>query len=146
MQLNDHRIIGNLTKAPILKKTENGKSYCYLNLAADYGYGDKAKTIYYSATLWGKQAENAAKNLVKGQQVLVTAYVDSYIDKNKNLHYVFNAKDVSYGRKPQLSKEKDQTTEKSVPVVEESIEVPTPIEPPEEFFSDEPSEEPDMDI
>ena len=135
-------IKGNLTKAPILRETENGRHYAFLNLAVNNGYGKEAKPDYLSVAVWGKQAENCAKYLVKGQEVSVSGSVATAMGKDKQLHMRLNAQDVDFGRKPQISKEKEQVTEKT----EAAVEEPTPIEPPEEFFSEEPSEEPDMDI
>ena len=139
-------INGNLTKAPILRETEKGKHYTFLNLAVDNGYGKDAKPDFLSVAVWGKQAENCVKYLVKGQNVSVSGSVATALGKDKQLHLKLNAQDVTFGRKPQISKEKEQTTEKNEPDVEEVVEDPTPIEPPEEFFSEEPTEEPDMEI
>ena len=143
MNANNIFIInGNLTKAPILRQTENGKNYCYLNMAVDNGFGKDAKPDYITVTVWGKQAENAAQYLVKGQNISVCGSVSSYIDKNKKLHHKLNASDVQFGRKPQISKDKEQPIEndKKEETVEEPVSEPEPIEPPEEFFSEEPEE------
>lgn len=139
---------GNLTKAPILRETENGKHYAFLNLAVDNGYGKDAKPDYLSVAVWGKQAENCVKYLVKGQNVTVSGPIRTVMGKDKQLHYKLNAVDVAFGRKPQLAKEKEQAAEveKTDAVKDEPVEDPSPVELPEEYFSNEPSEEPDMDI
>ena len=139
---------GNLTKAPILRETENGKHYAFLNLAVDNGYGKDAKPDYLSVAVWGKQAENCVKYLVKGQNVTVSGPIRTVMGKDKQLHVKLNAVDVAFGRKPQLAKEKEQSSEveKTDAVKDEPVEDPSPVELPEEYFSNEPSEEPDMDI
>lgn len=149
MNANNIFIInGNLTKAPILRQTEKGKNYCYLNVAVDNGFGKDSKPDYITVTVWGKQAENAAQYLVKGQSVSVCGSVSSYIDKDKKLHHKLNASDVQFGRKPQISKDKEQPIEndKTEDVIEESATEPEPIEPPEEFFAEETDVDTGIDI
>ena len=141
-------INGYLTKEPVLRVTENGKNYAFLNLAVDYGYGKDAKPDYLSVAVWGKQAENCVKHLVKGQNVSVSGPIRTVMGKDKKLHVKLNAEAVQFGKKPQLSKDKNQATEvdKTEPV-EVPEEETDPIAPPEEFFASEPeTEEPDMDI
>lgn len=143
MNANNIFIIkGNLTKAPILRQTEKGKNYCYLNIAVDNGFDKDAKPDYITVTVWGKQAENAAQYLVKGQGVSVCGSVSSYINKERKLHHKLNASDVQFGRKPQISKDKEQpiNNDKVEAPVEEPIQEPDPIEPPESFFAEEPDE------
>ena len=134
-------IKGNLTKAPILRQSEKGKNYCYLNIAVDNGYGD-AKPDFLSVIASGKQAENAVKYLVKGQSVSVCGSVGSFMDKDRNIQIRLRASDVKYGRKPQLSKDKEQpiTNDKVETPIEEPVQEPEPIEPPEEFFAEDPDE------
>ena len=143
MNANNIFIInGNLTKAPILRQTEKGRNYCYLNIAVDNGYGKDEKPDYLSVIVWGKQAENAANYLVKGQNISACGSIGSYIDKNRNPQIRLNASDVKFGRKPQIAKDKEQpiNNDKVEATVEEPIQEPEPIEPPEEFFSEEPSD------
>ena len=134
---------GNLTKAPVLRETENGKHYAFLNLAVDSGYGKDAKPDYLSVAVWGKQAENCVKYLVKGQNVSVSGPIRTVMGKDRQLHVKLNAVEVNFGRKPQLAKDKELTAEVEKT---EPVEDPTPVELPEEYFTNEPTEEPDMDI
>lgn len=141
-------INGYLTKAPVLRDSENGKHYAFLNLAVDNGYGKDAKPDYLSVAVWGKQAENCVKYLVKGQNVSVSGPIRTVMGKDKQLHVKLNAEAIQFGKKPQLSKEKDQAAEveKIEPTSAEPVEDPSPIEPPEEFFAEEPTEDTDLDI
>ncbi len=137
MKANNIFIInGNLTKAPILRQTDNGKKYCYLNVAVDNGYGKDSKPDYITATVWGKQAENAAQYLVKGQNVSICGSISSYIDKEKKLHHTLNASDVQFGRKPHVAKDKEKSLESENNVDENTVVEPEPIELPEEFFAE----------
>ena len=75
---------GNLTKAPILRETENGKHYAFLNLAVDNGYGKDAKPDYLSVAVWGKQAENCERFLKKGRLVGVQGRLQTGSYTNKD--------------------------------------------------------------
>lgn len=145
MNANNIFIInGNLTKAPILRQSEKGKSFCYLNLAVDNGHGNDGKPDYITVTVWGKQAENASKYLIKGQNVSIAGSISSYIDKDRKLQISLIALDIEYGRKPAISKEKELPIEHEIQKesIEEAVLDPIPepdsIEQPEEYFYEEP--------
>lgn len=143
MNANNIFIInGNLTKAPILRQTEKGRSFCYLNIAVDNGHSNDSKPDYITVTVWGKQAENASKYLIKGQHVSVAGSISSYIDKERKLHINLSAQDVQFGRKPAITKDKEIPIEHEVQntSVEGTATEPDPIEPPEEYFSEEPED------
>ena len=147
MNMNANNIFiinGNLTKAPILRQSEKGKSFCYLNLAVDNGHGNDGKPDYITVTVWGKQAENASKYLIKGQHVSIAGSISSYIDKDRKLHIYLSAQDIEFGRKPSLAKDKELPIEHEIQTesheesVSEPIPEPDPIEPPEEYFAENP--------
>ena len=121
---------------------------CRFTIAVNDGYGDKQRTSFIPIVVFNKQAENCVKYLVKGQNVTVSGPIRTVMGKDKQLHVKLNAVDVAFGRKPQLAKEKEQSSEveKTDAVKDEPVEDPSPVELPEEYFSNEPSEEPDMDI
>jgi len=54
-----------------------------LNVATSVGFGDKQKTLWMNVTCFGKTAEFAAK-LKKGDQVLVSGYLEPNDWKDKN--------------------------------------------------------------
>ena len=76
MQINKVIFAGNLTKDPELKALPSGQNICNLSLAANEVYtskdGEKKEsTEYGNIVIFGKQAENTAKYLKKGDSALV---------------------------------------------------------------------------
>lgn len=66
---------GNLTKAPELRETPNGKSVATFSLAVKRDYSEE--TDFFNIVVWGKQAENCAKYLDKGSKVLVVGQLQN---------------------------------------------------------------------
>ena len=69
-------IVGNLGSDPELRYTQSGKPVANFSVATNRTYtnsnGEQVKeTIWFRVSVWGKQAENVAKYLHKGRQVLV---------------------------------------------------------------------------
>lgn len=69
-------IVGNLGQDPALRHTQGGDAVANFTLATNESWTDKAgqkqeKTEWHRVVVWGKQAENCAKHLAKGRQVLV---------------------------------------------------------------------------
>jgi single-strand DNA-binding protein len=61
-------IVGNLGRDPELRQDNNGNQWCSFNVAVNEGdYGTK----WFSVSVMGKTAENCAKYLSKGKQILV---------------------------------------------------------------------------
>lgn len=75
MYLNKAIIIGNLTRDPELKALPAGQNVASLSLATNEVYtkdGERKETTeYHNIVLFGKQAENTAKYLRKGDQAMV---------------------------------------------------------------------------
>jgi len=73
-------ILGTLGQNPVLKNTQNGKSFCRLSLATD-GYNpnteDKKKTSWHQVHVFGKTAENVARYMRKGKQVFVEGRMET---------------------------------------------------------------------
>lgn len=74
--LNKAMLIGNLGRDPELKYTQNGNSVCNFSIATSESWKDKdgnskESTEWHRIVVWGKQAENCAKYLVKGRTVYV---------------------------------------------------------------------------
>lgn len=55
-----------------IKYLPSGKTVAELALAYDVGFGDKKRTVWVTASLWGKQAESLTPFLTKGKQIVVT--------------------------------------------------------------------------
>lgn len=69
-------LIGNLTRDPDLRTTQNGTAICDLGLAVnrrwrDQSGRDQEETTFVDVAVWGRSAENCAQYLQKGAPVLV---------------------------------------------------------------------------
>lgn len=69
-------LIGNLTRDPDLRTTQNGTAICDLGLAVnrrwrDQSGRDQEETCFVDVAVWGRSAENCAQYLQKGAPVLV---------------------------------------------------------------------------
>lgn len=69
-------LIGNLTRDPDLRTTQNGTAICDLGLAInrrwrDQSGRDQEETTFVDVSVWGRSAENCAQYLQKGAPVLV---------------------------------------------------------------------------
>jgi len=53
-----------------LRKSDKGTSYAYVNAACSVWNGTENQTHWFSFQVVGKTAENAAKNLKKGSEVI----------------------------------------------------------------------------
>lgn len=71
-------IIGNITRDPELRYTDNNKAVLNLTVAVNHSKPDgnggftNLAPSFYDFTLWEKQAENAVESLVKGTRVAVS--------------------------------------------------------------------------
>jgi single-strand DNA-binding protein len=82
MYLNKAIIIGNLTRDPELTAIPSGQKVCKFSVATNRVWKDKngvrqELTNYHNIVVWGKQAENSAQYLKKGQQVLVEGRIET---------------------------------------------------------------------
>ena len=69
-------LIGNLTRDPDLRTTQNGTAICDLGLAVNRRWRDQfgrdqEETTFVDVAVWGRSAENCAQYLQKGAPVLV---------------------------------------------------------------------------
>jgi len=76
MYLNKAMIYGNLTRDPELKALPSGMNVCSFSLATNRIYNDRdgnrqEATDYHNIVVFGKQAENCAKYLNKGNGAYV---------------------------------------------------------------------------
>ncbi|MDE2116924.1 MAG: single-stranded DNA-binding protein [Patescibacteria group bacterium] len=89
MYLNKALIVGNLTRDPELRALPSGMNVASLSVATNRVWKDKngAKqegVDYHNIVVFGKQAENSAQYLKKGQQVMVEGRIQtrSWDDKS----------------------------------------------------------------
>jgi single-strand DNA-binding protein len=78
--MNKVMILGHLGDKPNLKHTDSGSAVANLSLATSRQWvndrGDKQEdTEWHRIVAWGKQGENCAKYLTKGDQILVEGYL-----------------------------------------------------------------------
>ena len=95
---------GNLARGP-QALTSSGKARTRLVIAVNYGFGDRQKVDYIDVTVFGTTAENAARFLSKGTEVLVEGHLSQNIyDPGNGEAKVYNLEvigdRVQFGRKP----------------------------------------------
>jgi single-strand DNA-binding protein len=76
MYLNKAMVYGNLTRDPELKALPSGMQVCSFSVATNRVYNDRdgkrqEATDYHNIVVFGKQGENCAKYLSKGNGVYV---------------------------------------------------------------------------
>jgi single-strand DNA-binding protein len=75
MNINRVVLTGNLTRDPELRATGGGTSVCDLGIAVNsrekVGGDWQDRADFFNVTVWGNQAENAAKYLTKGSPVAI---------------------------------------------------------------------------
>jgi single-strand DNA-binding protein len=76
MSFNRVILVGNLGKDPELRWTPQGTAVCSFTMATNERRKDKDGqpadiVTWFRVTLWGKQAEVAAKHLAKGRPVYI---------------------------------------------------------------------------
>ncbi len=69
--LNRVIVMGNLGQNPELKETKTGTKVVNLSVATNERYGEEEHTEWHRIVVFGKTAENCARFLAKGRQVLV---------------------------------------------------------------------------
>ena len=84
---NNIVIVGNLTRDPELRFTQNGVAVCNLGVAWNQRSGPdggEEKPHYFDITCWRQLAENCAESLTKGTRVVVYGRIDyrSWEDKD----------------------------------------------------------------
>lgn len=67
--------VGKLSKEPKMQYTPQGTALTFISFPVHSGFGDKRKTIWVSAALFGKMAESANQYLSKGSRVFVAGEV-----------------------------------------------------------------------
>lgn len=76
--MNSTTFVGNLTRDPELRHSQDGSPRASLSVAVNEGQGDNEKTHFVNVTAFGTLGENVAKSLKKGQRVVVVGRLDTY--------------------------------------------------------------------
>jgi single-strand DNA-binding protein len=105
MSFNKIIVVGNLGKDPELRYTPQGNAVCSFTMATNEKRRDKSGemqdvTTWFRITLWGNQAENAAKYLAKGRQVYIEGRlrIEDWTDRDNKDRYTLevNATDMQF--------------------------------------------------
>jgi single-strand DNA-binding protein len=80
--LNQVTLLGNLTRDPELRDSNNGNAVCNFSLALNRAYKDqsgewKEATDYIDVVAWGSLAERVATYLFKGRRALIQGKLQS---------------------------------------------------------------------
>ena len=80
------------------------------SLAANSGFGDQKTTTWYRVSFWGKQGEVIAKNVTKGEQLIVngTLNVREY-EKNGTKAYSLDVRGSTFDFCGSKKQTKDET-------------------------------------
>lgn len=71
--MNKMILIGNLTRDPELRYTQNNVAVCNFSVAVNgRKNGDQQETIFFRVAAWRQLGENCAKYLAKGRKVYVS--------------------------------------------------------------------------
>lgn len=75
--MNRLTIIGNLTKDPEARTTQDGKSVCSFTVAVNRmrTQNNQGETDFFRCTAWNQLAENCGRYLSKGRKVAVVGSV-----------------------------------------------------------------------
>jgi len=108
-------------KDAVLRFTQNNTPVISLDCVYDIGWGDKKKSQWIEAAIWGKQAEALAQYLTKGKQVVIYAddvEVEQYEHNGKagaklkcrvvNIDLTDNKQDTQQQSKPQQPQQAQQ--------------------------------------
>ena len=86
--MNKVILVGNLTKDPDVRKSQNGKSVVKTGIAVNQGYGENQTTDFFNLVAWEKTAELCGKYLSKGSKVLVEGRLkNNNYEKDGVKHY-----------------------------------------------------------
>lgn len=65
-------LVGYVGRDSELGYSAGEKPYLHFSVAADTGWGDNKKTVWYRCTLFGKRAESLEPYILRGKLLLVT--------------------------------------------------------------------------
>lgn len=103
--MNQIILSGRLTRDPEEKQTQNSALTVFsIAVPRRFKSEGQPEADFFQISVWGKNAENCARYLVKGQQVIVRGRIQnrSYEDKNGDKRQITDiiADDVEFGAKP----------------------------------------------
>ncbi|MBU1015206.1 single-stranded DNA-binding protein [Patescibacteria group bacterium] len=136
MNYNRAVIVGNVTAAPEMRKTNSGQSVCTITVATNRIWKDKGgerqrTSEFHSVVLWGRLAEIASQYLQKGALVLVEGRLQtrSWDDQSgaKRFRTEIVAESMQLGPRggaaPQGEPQGKEEKPEEIPIIEEDEEV-----------------------
>ena len=143
MYLNKAMVYGNLTRDPELKALPNGMNVCSMSIATNRVYNDRdgkrqEATDYHNVVVFGKQAENSAKYLSKGNGVYVEGRIQTRSwdkDGQKQYRTEIVADRVQFGPKNGSSGAPSSSNQSSAPA--DDSKAPSVPDYPEEEINPE---------
>ena len=101
--MNKVFMIGNLTRDPEMRSTQNGVSVCNFSIAVNRRYKDangNQQTDFFNVVAWRQLADICSRYLAKGRKVAVSGHVETgtYEDKNgsKRISFTIVADEVEF--------------------------------------------------
>lgn len=88
--MNKAILIGNLTRDPEMRRTQDGTSVCNFTLAVNRPKRDgEAEADFFRVTAWRALGENCCKYLAKGRKCAVTGEItlEHYTDAEGLIRY-----------------------------------------------------------
>lgn len=88
--MNKVILIGNLTRDPEKRQTQDGRSVCNFTLAVNRRTrSDHPEADYFRVTTWDQTADNCAKFLAKGRKAYVEGpvHLEQYTDRDGVIRY-----------------------------------------------------------
>lgn len=88
--MNKVILIGNLTRDPEKRQTQDGRSVCNFTLAVNKRTSrDHPEADYFRVTAWDQTADNCAKYLAKGRKAYVEGpvHLEQYTDRDGVIRY-----------------------------------------------------------
>ena len=73
-------VLGRAGRDPEMRYTPAGKAVTNLSVAADVGFGDNKKTVWFRVTFWDKLAEVVNQYVTKGN----TVYIEGELVSDEN--------------------------------------------------------------
>lgn len=115
MYLNKATIIGNLTRDPELKALPSGQNVASFSVATNRTWKDKdgqkqEDVEYHNIVVFGKTAENVARYMKKGSQILIEGRIQTRSwekDGEKKYRTEIVAESVQFGSKPRNENPRD---------------------------------------
>ena len=128
--MNKLVIIGNLTKDPDVRQTQNGKTVCNFSVAVNRRRTqnqEHPEADFFRVAVWGDRGEMCGKYLKKGKKVCVVGAVQvrTYTDNNNE----FKANlEIPFADEVEFLSPKDSGDQEAAPAAQEAAPAPTPVE------------------